>query len=87
MTEWRVYLEDPGLLFEILILIGLSVRKVVNLDTMFIDLIQNLSKKKVTKHSYSHFITCYLHTVTDNLFSRTYISRKTKFLLFEITFD
>lgn len=86
MTEWRVYLEDPGLLFEVLILIGLSVRKVVNLDTMFIDLIQNLSKK-VTKHSYSHFITRYLHTVNDNLFSRTYTSRKTKFLLFEITFD
>lgn len=40
-----VYLEDPGLLFEILVLVRLCVRKVVNLDTVFIDLIQNLWDK------------------------------------------
>lgn len=46
-----VYLEDPGLLFEVLILIRLGIRKVVNLDPMFIDLIQNLIKI-VTKHRF-----------------------------------
>lgn len=45
----RIYLEDPGLLFKVLILVRLSIRKVVNLNTMFIDLIQNLSKKKEMK--------------------------------------
>lgn len=47
--EWRVYLEDPGLLFEVLVLIRLGVREVVNLDAMFIDLIQNLAEKTGTK--------------------------------------
>lgn len=44
--EWKAYLEDPGLLFEVLIFIRLSIRKVVNLDTMFIDLIQNLTRQQ-----------------------------------------
>lgn len=51
--ERRVYLEDPGLLFEVLILVRLSIRKVVNLDAMFIDLIQNLTETETI------FITCY----------------------------
>lgn len=45
---YRVYLEDPSLLFEVLILIRLSIREVVDLDTMFINLIQNLTNKTVT---------------------------------------
>ena len=46
-----MYLEDPGLLFKVLIFIRLSIRKMVNLNTMFIDLIQNLNKKMETKYS------------------------------------
>lgn len=45
-TEFRVdYLQDPRLLFEILILIRLGIRKVVNFDSVFIDLIQDLSSR------------------------------------------
>lgn len=39
------YLQDPRLLFEILILIRLGIRKVVNFDSVFIDLIQDLSSR------------------------------------------
>ena len=39
------YLEDPGLLLEVLVLVGLCVRKVVNLDPVFVDLIQNLHQR------------------------------------------
>lgn len=58
--EWRVYLKDPGLLFEVLILVRLSIRKVVNLDAMFIDLIQNLTKKTETRHLLLPVMTNYL---------------------------
>lgn len=39
------YLQDPCLLFEIFILIRLGIRKVVNFDSMFIDLIQDLTRR------------------------------------------
>ena len=38
------YLQDPGLLLEVLVLIGLGVRKVVDLDPVLVDLIQNLHR-------------------------------------------
>lgn len=40
------YLENPGLLFEIFILIGLSIREVIDLNAMFINFIQNLEQVK-----------------------------------------
>lgn len=46
----EVYLEDLGLLFEVLILIGLGIRKVVNLDAVFINLIQNLRRPNMGYH-------------------------------------
>lgn len=39
------YLQDPRLLFEIFILIRLGIGKVVNFDSMFIDLIQDLPRR------------------------------------------
>lgn len=42
----EAYLQDPRLLLEIFILIRLSIRKVVNFDSMFIDLIQNLTRRE-----------------------------------------
>lgn len=40
-------LQDPGLFLKVLIFVGLCVWKVVDLDAVFIDLIQNLKNKKV----------------------------------------
>lgn len=42
----EAYLQDPRLLLEIFILIRLGIRKVVNFDSMFIDLIQNLTRRE-----------------------------------------
>lgn len=44
IAETPVYLEDPGLLFKVFILIRLGVGQVVNLDTVFINFIEDLSK-------------------------------------------
>lgn len=41
----EAYLQDPRLLFEIFILIRLSIRKVVNFDSMLINLIQDLTRR------------------------------------------
>lgn len=44
--EKNTYLENPGLLFEIFILIRLGIREVIDLDAMLIDFIQNLEPIK-----------------------------------------
>lgn len=41
------YLEDPGLLFEIFIFIGLGIGKMVDFDAVLVDLVENLDKTKV----------------------------------------
>jgi len=45
----RGYLENPGLLFEVFVFIGLSIRKMVDLDTVLVNLIENLTNMKATK--------------------------------------
>lgn len=52
-------LQDSSLLFEVFVLIRLGVRKVVNLDSVLIDLIQNLGEKNATmvRNQSSQFVS------------------------------
>lgn len=52
-------LQDSSLLFEVFILIRLGIRKVVNLDSVLIDLIKNLGEKNANKGKKSVVLMCF----------------------------
>lgn len=41
--QWFSHLQDPGLLFELLVLIGVGVRQLVDPDPVLCNLIQDLT--------------------------------------------
>lgn len=44
----ETHLEDSGLLFKIFVLVGLGVRKVVDLDAVVVNLVQDLKRGNKT---------------------------------------
>lgn len=68
----ETHFQDSSLFFKVFVLIRLCIRKVVDLDSMLIDLIQNLGKRKCRRSHNNRYskVRCFIHSVIQICFGQ-----------------